>query len=71
MAAARKGRPTPATRKADAAARAAAAGLRLEENADGYRLVDSATGTQAAAVWTNPDGYGLTLAQVEAILTPG
>lgn len=35
----------------------------------GYRMVDAATGTLVAAVWSNPEGYGLTLDEIERALT--
>ena len=34
----------------------------------GYRLVNATTGTMVAGRWTNPDGYGLTVAEVAAIV---
>jgi hypothetical protein len=48
--------------------RAATAGMLLEVSEAGFRMVVAETGTLAAAVWTAPDGYGLTLDEIEAIL---
>jgi hypothetical protein len=51
------------------AERVAALGWRLEERpGHGFRLVDAITGTHVAAAWTEVDGYGLTLPDVERIV---
>ena len=43
-----------------------ARGLLLEREGKVYRVVDAATGTFIAADWSTDDGFGLTLAEVEA-----
>ena len=57
------------TRAAKLATQARTLGWRLEGGAAGFRLVDDNTGTIIAAVWSTPDGFGLTLDEVEAIIT--
>jgi len=65
---AKAGVPSKVSRQSGLSARAATVGWRLEQGDDGYRLVDAQTGTFVAAKWSNLDGYGLTLDEVEAAL---
>ena len=56
-------------RKAKLAAKAAAAGYRLEESDGTFMLVDPTTGTWLLARWSDPGGFGLSLDEIEAALT--
>ena len=56
------------SREVKLAKRALDAGYRLEGTKEGYRLVH-ANGTLAAAAWSAPDGYGLTLDEIEIALS--
>lgn len=59
-----------AARKTQLAKLAADSGYELQEGPgqSGWRLVDAQTGTLQAAVWTNKDGFGLSLDDIETAL---